>query len=179
MQTNLLPLLLAAALVTSGLRAQDSSTPSTTPPPSAPTSAPAAAPVVTQAAPAPSQIIYSPRLPTAAELTSVATAQGLAVEQINETSTQVTAIYKNNTTGQVTTIAYQLLPTATAPATTIAVPTPAPTTVIYQPATRVIYYDDYPYYPRYYYPPVSLSLGFGYYHGWGGGHWGGGYHHWR
>lgn len=185
MQTKLLPVLLAAALITSGLRAEESTpSPATTPPP-APTSAPAVAPVATQAAPAPNQIIYSPRLPTPAELTSVATAQGLAVQQISASSTQVTAIYKNNSTGELTTIAYQLLPTTTTTTTTVAVPTPAPTTVIYQPATRVIYYYDDPYWPRYYYPPVSLSLGFGYYHGWGGGrwggggHWGGGYHHWR
>ncbi len=186
MQTKLLPVFLAAALMTCGLRAEDTTTASTTtPPPAPPTSAPAAAPVVVQNAPAPNQIIYSPRLPTAAELTNVAAAQGLAVQQISETSTQVTAIYKNNATGQITTIAYQLLPNGTPAATsTVVVPTAAP--VIYQPATRVIYYDTYdrgydPYWPSYYYPPVSLSFGFGYYHGWGGGRgWGGGhYHHWR
>lgn len=42
-------------------------------------------------------------------------------------------------------------------------------------------YPAYPVYapaPAYWWPPVSLSLGFGW---WGGhgGHWGGGHHHWR
>ncbi|MBG9390033.1 glycine zipper 2TM domain-containing protein [Caenimonas aquaedulcis] len=42
------------------------------------------------------------------------------------------------------------------------------------------YYGGYGYAPSYYYPPVSLSLGFGYSRGWGGG-WGGHHHHghWR
>jgi hypothetical protein len=42
-------------------------------------------------------------------------------------------------------------------------PAPAP---MYYPAPAY-----YPYAAPYVYPPVSLSLGFGYYHGWGGGHW--------
>jgi len=56
---------------------------------------------------------------------------------------------------------------------------PPPATVIssetvYVPAPVVIAQPVYPvYYPRYYYPPVSLNLGFGY---WGGG-WG--HHYWR
>jgi hypothetical protein len=136
---------------------------------------------VTQAAPAPSQVIYSPRLPTAAELTSIATAQGLSVQQITETSAQITAVYKNNA-GTLTTIAYQLLPTGNVPATAAAVVAPsAPPTVVYETSPRVVYYRSYdpyyydPFWPRYY-PPVSLSLGFGYYRGgWGGGH----SHHWR
>lgn len=153
-----------------------------------------AAPQV-QTAPAPNQIIYSPRLPTAAELTSVAAAQGVTVEQISQTANQVTVITRNSS-GQTNTVAYQLLPTpgmaAPASATIVApaptVVTPAPT-IVYQQAPQVIYYETRePYWPRYYYrPPVSLHLGFGFSHYSGGGHWGGhrhhrggfGYRHWR
>ena len=67
-------------------------------------------------------------------------------------------------------------------------PAPQTPTVYYAPAPapRVVYYDDYSSryyyslpYPRYYYPPVSIGLGFGFrsggfhggYHGGGhGGH---------
>jgi hypothetical protein len=180
MQTKILSILFVAAAVSTGLRAQNASEPS------APTQAPAPQAVVatsapapqtvaqpTQEAPAPSQIIYSPRLPSAAELTSVATAQGQTVQQITQTSNQVTAIYRNSN-GALTTVAYQLLPTSGTQPTTIAVASPAPT-VIYEEAPRTVYYRSYdPYWPSYY-PPVSLSLGFGYYHGGWGGH----YHHWR
>jgi hypothetical protein len=131
-----------------------------------------------QLAPAPSQIIYSPRLPSPTELTSVAAAQGMTVEQITQNANQVTAIYRS-ANGQTSTVAYQLLPTAApAPTQTVVAPTqtvvvPAPTTVIYE-EPRTVYYESYgPAWPRYYYPPVSLSLGFGYYRGWGGG----GFHH--
>lgn len=190
MQNKLLSVLIAAACVTCVARADNAtSAPPTTPAvqPAAPTSAPTPTPVATdspasavsQSAPAPSQVIYSPRLPSAAELTNVASAQGLAVEQITQTSSQVTAVYKN-AAGQLSTVAYQLLPTATAPATTVVTPS-APPTVVYQTAPRVVYYRSYdpyyydPFWPRYY-PPVSLSFGFGYSRGWGGhGH----YHHWR
>lgn len=181
MQHKFLPVLLAATLVTCGLRAQDTTNASpTTPPPApqAPTSAPAAAPVATapQTAPAPNQIIYAPRLPSASELANVAAAQGLTIDQISQTANQVTAIYRSKD-GQTNTVAYQLLPTAgsATATTTVVVPNPAPT-VVYETAPRVVYYDSYdPFWPRYYYPPVSLHLGFGYYHGWGGGY----HHHWR
>jgi hypothetical protein len=177
MQTKILSILFIAAAVSTGLRAQNA------PEPSAPTQAPAPQTVAstpqavaqpTQSAPAPSQIIYSPRLPSAAELTSVAAAQGQTVQQITQTANQVTAIYRN-TNGELTTVAYQLLPTSGAPTMTVAVPSPAPT-IIYEEVPRTVYYRSYdPYWPSYY-PPVSLSLGFGYYRGgWGGGH----YHHWR
>ena len=185
MQHKLLPVLVAATLLTCGLRAQDmNSTASSTTPPQAPSAAPAAAPVATtpQTAPAPNQIIYAPRLPSASELTNVAAAQGLAVEQISQTANQVTVIYRDNA-GQTNTVAYQLLPTAGTTsgttATAVAVPSAAPT-VVYESAPRVVYYESYdpfwPSYPRYYYPPVSLSFGFGYSRGWGGGYH---HHHWR
>jgi uncharacterized protein YcfJ len=55
-----------------------------------------------------------------------------------------------------------------APAVVQAAPVVVPSTYVY-PAATVVYPA---YYPRYYAPPVSLSIGLGY--------WGGGYrHHWR
>lgn len=202
MQNKLLPVLLAATFFAAGVHAQNatqpaSATPSTqavpaSQPSAPPATAPAPQPVV-QSAPPPNQVIYAPRLPTATELTQIAAAKGQTVEQINQTSTQITAIYQD-ANGQRTTVAYQLLPTATsAPSTTVVVPSPAPR-VVYRTSPRVIYYDDPfddDYYPGYYYPPVSLSFGFGFSHwdhddwdhdGWGRGGWGrGGWGHrgWR
>jgi hypothetical protein len=110
------------------------------------------------------QIVYMPQLPNAADLTNAAAAQGFTVERIVQTSNQVIAFYRTPS-GQATTVAYQSLP----PGGTVAAPTPAvvvtslPRTVVYETAPRVVYYDhpDY-YYPRVWYPPVSLSFGFGY-----------------
>lgn len=181
MHTKLLPVLIAGALLTVSARAQDPAV--ATPTPAGPQAAPQqvqSVPPAQAAAPAPNQVIYSPRLPSPAELTSAAAAQGLAVDQISQTANQVTVVYRNNA-GQVNTVAYQLLPTGANTTTTVVVPSPAPT-VVYQTAPSVVYYDTYgPYWPRYYYPPVSVSLGFGYYHGWGhGGYYRGGWgHHWR
>jgi hypothetical protein len=189
MQNKLLLALSAAALLTCSARAQDNSIATPTTPAPAVQAAqvpqqPQPAQSVTQAAPTPNQVIYAPRLPSPNELTSAASAQGLTVEQINQTSNQVTVIYRNGS-GQTNTVAYQLLPTAGAAPTTVVAPT-APPTVIYRTVPTTVYYDTYdPYWPRYYYPPVSLSLGFGFYHGWGGFHggyrggWHGGGHHWR
>lgn len=182
MQNKLVPLLILATAATSGLWAQDAGV--QTPASPAPVQAPA--PATVQSAPVPNQVIYSPRLPTPAELSSIAAAQGLTIEQINQTATQVTVITRNSA-GQTNTVAYQLLPTApTTTITTVVAPTPAPTVVyqtqpvIYQAQPEVIYYDS-PYYyrPRYYYPPVSLSFGFGYSHFSGGSHWHGGGHGWH
>lgn len=187
MQNKILPVLIAATLGVCGARAQDTGivTPSSPAPAAQQQAATAQQPqVVMQAqAPAPNQVIYSPRLPSPTELTNVAAAQGLTVEQISQTATQVTAVYRYPN-GQTNTVAYQLLPTSSAPASTTVVVPGQPTTVIYDQTPRVIYYDRYDYWPRYYYPPVSLSLGFGYSGGWGrGGHWGGGHygggHRWR
>lgn len=144
--------------------------------------------VATAAAPAPNQIVYSPRLPSATELTNAAAAQGLTVEKIEQSDAQVTAFYKNST-GQTNIVSYQLLPATSAPAanapTVIMPTTPAPTVV--QPAPSVVYYEPayrygyapgyYPAYDYGYYPPVSLSLGFGFRGGHGGFR--GGFHHWR
>lgn len=135
------------------------------------------APVVSAPAAAPNQIIYSPRLPSAAELSSAAAAQGVAVERIEQTAAQITVTYKY-ANGQSNTVAYQLLPTSgtAAPAPATVVQTAPSPTVVYAPAPppRVIYYEEPVYYPRYYYPyypPVSFGFGFGY------RHFGGGYHH--
>ncbi len=141
---------------------------------------PATSPAPAVAA-APNKIIYTPRLPNATELTNVATAQGLTVDRIEQTSTQVTVVYKL-ASGQTNTVAYQLLPTAgNTPTQSIASPTPAPA-MVYEPAPRVYYYDTYGpdyYYPGYWYPPVSLSLGFGFRGGSFHGGFGRGFHHRR
>lgn len=126
------------------------------------------------------QIVYTPQLPSAAELTNAAAAQGFTVERIVQTSTQVIVSYRN-ANGQPVNVAYQSLPptasaATAAPAVVVTSPPPAvitspPPTVVYESAPRVIYYD-YPryYYPPVWYPPVSFSFGFGY-HSWrGGGH---------
>ena len=131
--------------------------------------------------PAPDQVIYIPRLPSPAELTSAAVAQGLTIEKIAQTSAQVAVVYRR-ADGQVSTVAYQLLPaagsastapaaTATfvpAPATAMYVPTPAPA-VVYAAPEPVYYYDPF-YYPWPWFSPVSLDIGIGYgFHYFGGG----------
>jgi len=128
--------------------------------------------------PAPNSVIYIPRLPTPAELSSAATAQGLAIAKMEVTGDHVTVVYQSGN-GQTNTVSYQLLSSAgmaPAPAATAAAPTavvPATTTVIYD---RPGYYYD----PFYYgwgwpwYGPVAVSLGFNYHYGhFYGGHWGG------
>lgn len=168
MKTKLFALLaLAAGLVVLGARAQ--------------TAAPATDPMATPQA---SQVVYAPRLPSAAELTSVAAAQGLTIDKIVQTASQMTVVYRS-ADGQTNTVAYLLLPAAGTTTSTVAVATTTPPpTVVYAapaPAAPVNYYDPsyypscYPYYPSYYagpwYPPVSVSLGFGW--GWGYGYHGG------
>lgn len=129
------------------------------------------------------QTVYTQRLPAVAELTSPAATQGRTVERIEQSATQITVSYKS-ANGQITTVAYALLPGsggAPAPAT-VAVPgSPAPT-VIYATEPRVVYYSDAPYYygyPRYYYPPVSIGIGLGFRGGYHGGYYRGGFgfHH--
>lgn len=201
------PILLLAVALTAGAASAQTASPAPVAQPSTPAptieNAPAPAVVQVQNSTAPAttsaptsvtQIVYSPQLPSIADLTSAASAQGLTVERIVQTAGQVIVFYRN-ASGQASTVAYQSLPpSGTAPATAAAVTTTAtvatpattaprvvvvsqPQTVVYETAPRVVYYDDYPryYYPRYYYPPVSLSFGFGYrsYHG--GGH----HHHFR
>ena len=197
MNRPLFSLSLAVALSASGLNAQSAgdtavAQPSSPPPVVAATPPnPATAPAVVQtgngASPANTvpasvtQIVYTPQLPSAAELTNAASAQDLTVERIVQTSNQVIAFYRS-ANGQTSNVAYQSLPpaatnpaptpapAATAPASPAVVVTSPPQTVVYETAPRVIYYDYpssyyYPrYYPRVYYPPVSFSFGYNYRH---------------
>ena len=153
----------------------------------------------TAALPAPNQIVYRSALPSAQEVANAAAAQGLTVEQISQTASQVVAVYKTKS-GQIMTVAYALLPTAGgyapsqaqvttaaveyAPSGTVVSAAPASTTVVY---TDPYYYDPV-YSPWYYgygwgYPGIALGIGFGgywshghYYNGYHGGYYHGGYH---
>jgi hypothetical protein len=127
----------------------------------------------TPSAPSANEVVYVPQLPSASELTKAASAQGVTVERIDQTSSQITVTYKYSN-GQVNTVAYQPLasadsntvptPTTAAPAVAVA----APATVVY--TTPGYYYDPYPYYGWGWYPPVALRVGVGFgFHG--GGRW--------
>ncbi len=168
-------LLLSIAFLGGGAWAQTA--PASAPAPAAPSVAPTV--VLT-----PNQTVYTPRLPSVTELTNIAVAQGLTVERIEQSPSQITVVYKN-AGGQTNTVAYLPLPSATGATATVVVPaTPAPV-VVYETAPRVVYYRDYygpSYsYPGYWYPPISIGLGFGFrsggYHG--GYHGGAGFHHRR
>lgn len=157
----------------------------TTAAPVAPTTTPAAIVAPASPMPAPNSIIYIPRLPTPAELSNAAAAQGLTIAKMEQTSDHITVVYQYSN-GQTNTISYQLLSAAgvaTAPGT----PAPAAVTAMVPASTTTVVYPDagYYYYDPFYYPwgwpwyaPVSLSLGFGYGHfGYGHvgyGHFGGG-----
>jgi hypothetical protein len=145
------------------------SSPVSPPPSVAPTVAPATA--IT-----PNQVVYAQRLPSVTELTNAAAAQGLAIDRIEQTSTQIMVVYRYGN-GQINAVAYLLLPTAGAAASPVPTPsTPAPT-VVYQAEPRAVYYDDYydgygpSYYPYYWYPPIAfrVGLGFNYHYGYHGG----------
>lgn len=154
--------------------------------------APSAAPssgepeIVAPAVP-PDRIIYSGQLPSVAQLTQTAQAQGLTIANISQTARDITVTYRlaNNSTR---TISYQLLPDAgaavmTEPAPTVVQSAPATVQVVEYtpPPPTVIYrtYDPY-YYDPFYWPrvPVSVNLGFGW--GFRGGRGYGHYHgrHW-
>lgn len=193
-------MLVLAGLCIGGVRAQSAAnTPIAQPSSPAPSVAPTATstPVAVQAVSSQAgssaqngvtQTVYTPQLPSAAELTGAAAAQGLTVERIVQTSTQVIAFYRN-ASGQATTVAYQSLPPAVAPAAPAPAAQPAvvvtspPRTVVYETAPRVVYYNDPYYYPRVWYPPVSFNFGIGYrsFHGHGHhfhrGHFHGGHRH--
>ena len=132
----------------------------------------ATAPVVAMAPPAPpaaapQQIVHTPRVPTGKELSEAAAAQGLTLERIEPTEFQVLAVFRAPN-GSTNTVVYQVMPPA-GTSTTQTVVTER-REVIYRPAPRVIYYDDFPRYSPYpyrWYPPVSVHLGVGY------GRWGG------
>jgi hypothetical protein len=139
------------------------------------------APAQPAPAPQPDRVVYAPRLPTVQELTNAAAAGGFAIARIEQTPTQVTVVYKL-ADGRPDTVAYAALPPPSTGTTAVAVPSPAPKvvvtpapTVIYTRSPRVVYYDPWYYDSWSYYPPVSVSLGFGYGRYWGGGHYHG--HH--
>lgn len=207
MNRSTLILLLAGCVGASAVRAQSPSNPAVVQPtspapvvvstvaPQEPAPAVMPAPAAHAANTAPTnitQIVHTPQLPSAAEITNAAAAQGLTVERIVQTSNQVIAFYRH-ASGETSNVAYQSLPpagTSTNPAApnvvvtsppNVVVASPPPT-VVYQQAPRVVYYD-YPsyYYPRVWYPPVSFSFGLGYHRGYHGGYHGGygGRHHHR
>jgi hypothetical protein len=171
MKTNLIlqTVIFSTALLASGAAAQ-----------TVEATAPADAAPMVNPTPVPNQIIYLPQLPNPGELASAAAAQKISVEQINQTSTQITVVYKY-ANGQTNTICYQLLsavgnapgvavPAGTAQVTTVV---PATTTVVYaRPGPGYYYYDPYYASPWPWFAPVSIGLGFdfghGYYRGYGG-----------
>lgn len=152
--------LAALGLVTTGAYAQ---TPTPTTPP-----------------PAPMELVYLPQLPTVASLIANAKAEGATIVKIDQKGAQTDVTYKD-ANGQLNLVSYQLLPAAEAAATQAPGTAPAtpPPAVVYK-AGPPVYYDPYyygDYYPYHWWPPVGVSLGFGWYHGWGD-HWGyrGGWH---
>ncbi|HWB98063.1 MAG TPA: hypothetical protein VG672_15220 [Bryobacteraceae bacterium] len=141
----------------------------------------------TPAAPsAPTEVVYVPQLPTAADLTKAAQAQNVTVERIDQTATQITAVYKYSN-GQETTVSYQPLSAAGAAGVPVpATAAPATTTTSTVVYTAPGYYYDYGpyYYPWGWYPPVTVGIGLGFHSGFHGGFhgrggWGfhGGFHH--
>jgi hypothetical protein len=184
MKIEALKFVLAATLLSSSAYALDapSSAASTSNVAVATTPAPIVAPEANPA-PAPNQFVYTPRLPSVADLSNAASAQGLTVDRIEQSATQIVAVYRN-ASGQTNTVAYQTLPPTTA---TTATTTTPPPTVVYESTPRVVYYyDGYdPFYYPYWYAPFSVRVGLGYgYHfhggyGYRGGFHGGGYHHGR
>lgn len=181
MQTKLLTAIVGATLV-SVAAAQQTPAVASAPQVAAPAPVIAPAPAAQELTTSVTQVVHTPQLPDTEALRNAAQAQGWKLTRVVKTPNQTIAFYLNPQ-GQESTIAYQTLPPAAqapapapAPVATVA---PAPT-VVYQTAPRVIYYDDYPstyVYPRYYYPPVSFSFGFGYRSFGGGYH--GGHRHWR
>ncbi len=158
---NLTALALATGLLTTGAFAQNALTLPTTPAPT----------VATDPQPAPFQTVYAPQLPSVAELTKVAAAQGLAIKQIIQSARELSVTYQS-TDGQTKTVSYQLL----ANAGVNPVAAPAPAEVYMTPPPTAYYYDPYYpyYYPGYWYPPVAFRIGFG----WGGGRGYGHGHRW-
>jgi hypothetical protein len=149
----LLGLGLSAAL-TAGAYAQSSSQAAAAPAPASPTPAPT--------------VVYVQRLPSPTELLSAANAQHITVERIEQSGSQITAVYKY-ANGQLSTIMYMPLPANEAAAAGApGAQAPASTTVVYStPAPAYYpYYPAYGYYPYGWYPPVGIRLGFGFgFHG--------------
>lgn len=159
--TSITALVLTTGLFTAGGFAETA--PATPTPALAATEAgPAAvAPVV----PVPDQIVYAARLPGVEDLTNVAAAQGLAINQIIQTARHITVSYQL-ANGRTRTVSYQLLPTGDAASAQVVAQAPAPVQVIAQapapvvvvaPAPDVYYYD--PYYYGAWYPPIAVRIG--------------------
>ncbi|MES1194823.1 MAG: hypothetical protein ABUL65_02940 [Opitutus sp.] len=170
MKTKLIPvLILAAGLLGTASAAEPE------------TAASPAAPAL-----APDRTIFSPRLPSPAELTEIAAAQGQTIERIEQTASQVTITTKT-AEGRTTTVLYQLLSTAgNAPAARVATTAPRATVtsvVVQDDDPDVVYVPRYRYYGGYdpvwdYWPPLALGIGLGWtFHGgyYGHGHYG--WHH--
>lgn len=152
----------------------------TTPAPAVAVPVAATASLGATARPAADRVISVPRLPTAAELTDIARAQGVTIEQIDQTASDVIIVYRFSD-GRTSTVAYQLLAAAATPAGAVTGRT-APTVVYYEPVPEVrrvyyttsapvVYFDPF-YYP--WYGPVRVNLGF---HWSSRGGYGGGHHH--
>jgi hypothetical protein len=144
---NITALIIAAGLLTTAAWADNAP------------AAPASASTALTAQPAPDQTIYAPQLPSGAELTNAATAQGLTIKQITQSAHDLRITYQT-ADGQILVVLYRLLPDAGANLAQAAAPT-----VVYAVAPSPVYYfyDPYdPYYSAVLYPPVSvrLSLGF-------------------
>jgi hypothetical protein len=156
---------------------------------------PTPAPVVTDASamPAPDHVVYLARLPSAADLTKGAAAQGTSISRIDQTSDSIVVSYQYST-GRTSTFAYRLLSSAgdgqapiglvssnssaTAPRVVYA-QQPAPTVIYTDPP---VYYSDRYYYRSYdpawdFWTPLAVGVGLGWFsHGWHGHGYGGGWH---
>ena len=161
MKTKLIPVLIfAAGLLGTALAAESETTASPATP-----------------APAPDRTVFAPRLPSPAELTAIAAAQGQSIERIEQTASQVTITTKTPD-GRTTTVLYQLLSTAgNAPARVATAPRATVTSVVVQEEPEVVYAPRYRYYSSYdpvwdYWPPLALGIGLGwsFHGGYGHGH---------
>jgi hypothetical protein len=155
-------LVVFAAVAGTALVAQDNApapTVTSAPPPPPPTSAPVQTPV--------DGLIYVQKLPSAAQLTADAEAEGMTVTRMEQLADRTIVTYRY-ASGNSRTFAYTTtLPEdpdtviGTAPAAPHVSTAPAPSyTVVYSEPAPVYYYPRYydPYWPR---SSVSIGLGFG------------------
>jgi hypothetical protein len=167
-----LPRLLVLFSVAAGtaLLAQDyapAPTVTANPPPSSSAAAPSSTPV--------DGLIHVQKLPTSAQLTADAEAEGMTVTRMEQYSDRIIVTYRY-ASGNTRTFAYTTAlpenPETTTSSTTrvvTTVPAPAPNyTVIYSEPAPVYYYPRY--YSSYdpYWPRTSLSIGLGFGRGFGG-----------
>lgn len=167
-------LVVLSAVAGTALLAQEGAPPPTvksSPPPPAPT---AAAPEQSQTPV--DGLIYVQKLPSSAQLTADAEAEGMVVTRMEQFSDRVIVTYRYSS-GNTRTFAYTtVLPESgdtTVGSAPSAPPTPAPNyTVVYTEPAPVYYYPRYTtrYYDPYW-PSTSLSIGLGFGRTWGS--WGG------